>query len=552
MEQIQYPMTRTKIPLHSNKILFAILISAVLITGCSKADELAKESTDKTETGDSTSTTPTTPATPETPTTSNPNVPLKAFSFTEIPYSSTDLINPGRGIEQWHDRNDVNVPAEGVNTQRTDVYYRFPWTRIEGSAQGSYNWSYFDGLVNAAIQRKQRFSFGVMQLYPEGTPEVGLAAYDGGYSSYPEYLHNLMQNESAKDWRKGSTWVPNYNSSHFHARLLALYQAMNAHINNTSYNGVKYKDVIGYIDVRGYGSWGEWHHGGLVDNVSEFPAGTRATAASLKAIIDAHVKGFPNFPLVSIIAAFDANWLPHTMNPPEVAYYALTVKNNWGYIGWRRDQWGATDNYLTDYLQNNNRSYNGMVFKNAIMERWKFAPIVGEPPGWAQTYSNLEGQVRLYHATSFGNGNYGGTLSSAEGSNVRAASKACGYRIKLLSGQAPASITKNTSFNINTVWQNVGIAPAYDNWSVVFELQNASNAAVWSGTSTRALKLFLPATAGTTTSDKFTLPATVTAGTYKLVVKVKDPNGYRPNMQLAINGRNNDGSYTLLTGVVVK
>jgi hypothetical protein len=318
-DQIQYPMTWTHM-LHSNKSVFALLISAALVTGCSKEDELARDTITTNPPTDTTATTPTTPST------SNPNLPLKSFSFTEIPYSSTDLVNPGRGIEQWHDRNDVNVPAEGTNSQRTDVYYRFTWTRIEGATQGSYNWAYFDGLVNAAIQRKQRFSFGVMQLYPEGTPEVGLAAYDGGYSSYPEYLHNLMQSEGVKDWRKGSTWVPNYNSTHFHARLLALYQAMNTHIQNTSYNGVKYKDVIGYIDVRGYGSWGEWHHGGLVDNVSEFPTGTRATAASLKAIIDAHVKGFPNFPLVSIIATFDANWLPHTDSKKQLGLYWMAQR----------------------------------------------------------------------------------------------------------------------------------------------------------------------------------------------------------------------------------
>jgi Domain of unknown function (DUF4832) len=233
-------------------------------------------------------------------------------------------------------------------------------------------------------------------------------------------------------------------------------------------------------------------------------------------------------------------------------FHILTVKNNWGYIGWRRDQWGATDNYLRDYLENNTRSHGGLIFRNAIMDRWKFAPVVGEPPGWAQTYSNLESQIRLYHATSFGNGNYGPTPAGQESEYVRAASKACGYRIKIVSGQAPATITKNTSFNINTVWQNVGIAPAYDNWSVVFELRNASNTVVWSGVSTRVLKLFLPAAAGAATADKFTLPASVPAGTYKLVVRVKDPNGYRPNMQLAVNGKNADGSYTLLTGVVVK
>ena len=58
-------------------------------------------------------------------------------------------------------------------------------------------------------------------------------------------------------------------------------------------------------------------------------------------------------------------------------FQILTTRNNWGPIGWRRDQWGATDSYLKDYLENNNRSFGGITFKTLIMERWKTAPVTG-------------------------------------------------------------------------------------------------------------------------------------------------------------------------------
>jgi hypothetical protein len=169
----------------------------------------------------------------------------------------------------------------------------------------------------------------------------GCQAYDGGTAAYPQYLHNLMKAEAVKDWRSGSTWVPNYNSNNYLNRLLALNQAIYNHIQTTSYNGIKYKDVMNFIDIRGYGSWGEWHSAGLVDNVSQYPAGTFPTVASFKRIVDAHTKGFPTIPLVAMIAAFDAGWLNNTKNPAEIAYYVLTQRNSWGPIGWRRDQWGA-------------------------------------------------------------------------------------------------------------------------------------------------------------------------------------------------------------------
>ena len=250
-------------------------------------------------------------------------------------------------------------------------------------------------------------SFGIMQLYPGGAVQDGLVSFDGGLASYPLYLHALMQSETVKDWRTGTVWTPNYNSTNYQNRLLALHQAIDAHIKSTSFNGVPYQNVISCIDIRGYGAWGEWHSGYTINNlVSDYPAGTFPTVASLKKIVDAHTQGFPDFPLVAMIAAFDANWLQNTMNPPEIAYYVLTQRNNWGLIGWRRDQWGATDSYISSYLDNNTRTFGGLVFKDSIMVRWKSAPITGEPPGWNPNgFADLERQVALYHAASFGNGN---------------------------------------------------------------------------------------------------------------------------------------------------
>jgi len=155
------------------------------------------------------------------------------LNFTSIPIGDPDLNAPGRGVEQWHDQNIINVPVEGTNTQRLDVYYRFVWTKIEGPTLGSYTWNFFDSLVNNAIIKKQKFSFGIMPLYPGGTAQNGLVSFDGGLASYPLYLHNLMQAESVKDWRTGTVWTPNYNSNHYLNRLLALHQAIDAHIKTT-------------------------------------------------------------------------------------------------------------------------------------------------------------------------------------------------------------------------------------------------------------------------------------------------------------------------------
>jgi hypothetical protein len=455
-----------------------------------------------------------------------PEIPGASYSFkpTVLP-DSQFIMRPGAGVEQWHSGSDARANLG----QPLDVYHRFVWTRLEGPAQGSYNWTYFDNLVNDAIKKGQKLSFGIMSDYPDGFSGVGLASYDGAMSAYPKYLHDLMQSEPVKDWKaRSGTWVPNYNSPHYHARLLALHKALDLHIKEKGW-----QRVIQFVDVRGFGSWGEWNSSGIVTDINQYPSGTFPTVASFKKIIDAHTEGFPDYPLVAMIAAFDGQWLRNTWIPAEIGHYILTTKNKWGLLGWRRDQWGATDQYLKDYLENNNRSFNGVVLKNLIMERWKYAPITGEPMPSGNSMTDLVRQIKLYHATSFGEGNYGNVSGSTLVNNIREAANIAGYRLQVTSG----SFTTGKNGNITVTWENTGVAPTYENWEVIYELKDGDKL-VWFGKSSFNPKLFH----GTkTVTDNYELPT----GDLSLYIRVIDPTGYRQPLPLANAGRLSDGSYKL-------
>jgi len=498
------------------------------------------------------------------------------ITFSQIPYDDPDIVSPGRGAEQWHNADgSIAYPTAGNPQQSLDVYNRFTWNSFEGAVAGSYTWKDFDSEVRDAIDKGQKFSFGIMSCFPGPMDGRGIAHFDNGDAAFPEYLHNLMQSESIPDWKttghaptgEYGSWVPNWNSPHFLERLRALHEAINAHINATSYTAeagphrgktIAFKDVISSIDIRGYGAWGEWHNAGLVDNISEYPAGTRPTAATLKTIIDHHVNVFREYPLSIMISAFDAERYPTMYIPKEVTAYVLSLSNNWGKLGWRRDNWGATDGYIEALLKNNNVSYGDSgPFKDIIMERWKYAPVTGEPAPWLPSlngcgFDDLERQVREYHATSFGNGNYGSdNPPGCAQDNIRSAFKASGYRIILEGGNVSSTIQPGGNLAIALQWKNSGIAPTYDKWDVIFELKNSDGGLVWSeasafspGAKGAALAL-LPSSEATVSNDHFTLPATVARGNYTLDLIIKDPSGYRAPLTLAINGRNADGSYSL-------
>lgn len=469
---------------------------------------------------------------------------MATITTTIIPFSSADLNRPGAGAEQWHSQNTVNIPVEGTNTQRLDVYYRSPltWAKIETS-KNNYNWGPVISMLNGAISKRQKVTLGLMSVYHDN--EDGVINYDGGNSAYPLYLHQEMQAEAVKDWRAGSGWVPNYNSPKYIDAQRRINTSLNNLLETGSFNGVAYKNIINSIDVRGYGNYGEWHNGGIVDQVSQIPSGAHATTATLKAIIDAHTQIFQNFQLNIIMTAFDANWLQHTRTSAEVGYYALTTSNAHGKLGWRRDNWGAGDGtgdtYIDDLLIDNNRTYNGIPLNSLIMKVWEYAPITGEPMNsTSNSFAEFESQVRKYHAASFGNGNITFSPTSTIKANFRAASKAAGYRLQIEGG---SFTNTNTSLSVTLNWRNSGIAPTYDNWNVQFLLKNSSGLVVNTTTSVFKPKRFLPsATAvGTTDNFSFSLPQ----GTYTLAVRVIDPTGYRSPMPLFIEGVQGDGSYNL-------
>ncbi len=471
------------------------------------------------------------------------NFPL---SFNQIPVTDPDLNKPDAGAEQWNDQNTVNIPNAGVNSARLNAYYRFSYTDIAAFSGGpeSYDFSLFDKKINEAIINKQKFSFGIMQICG-GCGQ--LTVVDGGKLFYPLYLHNQMQAENVKDWMVDGIWIPNYNSPNWLAAWKALNAAVNKHIMSGSFNGVQYRNIIHYIDVRGYGNYGEWTN-------NEFPGDPAATATieSLDSIISYTVHQYPDFQCVAMIATFDGNQLHNTMIPPAVGYYALTTSNKAGLLGWRRDNWGWTDNYLSRWIDKNPTVFGGIHFDTAINNRYKYSPVVGEPAdlGFAlfggKPFGDMPRQMKFYHVSSFGNGNLDKSLNNQDAlDNIRLSSKFAGYRLGLMEGNMTPVLNQGANFNITIGWQNTGVARLYENWKVIYELRNATGLVVWSGKSVFNPASVLPNSKLNPITDHFVLPSSVPKGVYSLFLIIRDPLEYRQPLPLAISGRNTDGSYLI-------
>lgn len=469
-----------------------------------------------------------------------------ALSFTPI---ANDYLRGGGGANNWNDGYVIPVPPGGSTgvSAGIDRYMRLAWSQIEND-DSSFNWSAFDIRAQLAINAGQKLSIAWMG-YGEGV--AANSSPSGVPCTYPGTLHAQMQAETNKDYNGGDTWVPNINSPSYLRRYKRLMAAIANHIATTTYNGVPYSKIIYMVDVRVFGSFGECHNypytnsDGRAPNGQAMPSYLNPGQSACDSIISWYIKYFPNNPL-TILHLFYNNGGDSNV-PLESIYNALTARNNWGPIGWRRDSWGDATNYLY-IIDNNAYSYNpgsgNFVFKTAIMSRYQTAPVNGEPLNGLASYNDVDVEVKKYGVSSFGNGNIANPTTPSVISAIQLASFDAGCRLQLKSsgGTITTTIPVNSTIQLTLPWSNIGSAPSYETWIANLIIKNSGGTVVKTQASNFKPKLFLPGSANFI--DNISTTGLV-AGNYTLYVKIVDSIGYRRPMMISNSGLQADTSYQI-------
>lgn len=507
----------------------------------------------------------------------------------------TDFQRRG-GNEVWQ----FNSGSQIVSGAQTPLngYLRLTWLDCESNTTaGDYSklWTgRFRSRVIQYLNAGQTFSFGIMQRYPEVCSSGGYNSgefYDGACSSYPEYVHDLMQGNADPDYNDfndGTTWIEAANNPQWQTRWAALHQNIMNWLDTASYTPASgpfagrtiiFKNALTYVDVRGCGSYGEWHNccldngydlicnwpgvvmsGGCFGTITDY--GTYATPQTMKNIIDAQIEAYDDYPCVIIINVLDGNRFGNTKIIPEVGIYALTVRNSFGGLGLRRDQWGDNESYYSSILQNNTMSFNGIIARDTILNIYKRNYFCGEPPGYNNGGSTLRNgvfmgwlpdQAQTLHAYSVGNGNYGGNAPTNQSSrdSVLKAFRLMGARIYVSGGTMTQTLQAGSSFNVTLGMQNIGLATEWRGWTTQIILKNSGGTTVFTGTHGFNVRGFLPTSSQTDFSTNFTLSGAVPGTGYSLYVKIIDPLGVVDPYSLGNTGRDGDGAYLVRSGITV-
>jgi len=478
------------------------------------------------------------------------------------------IQNAGTGTEIWRGGPGNGVTqlvktAVHVSEYAANSMIRVNWSDYECD-EGQYLFPNMDEHFAWCIQYGQKLNIGCFVT----SANHGITI-DGALCAYPVYVHEAMQRSEHKDVKYTASrgnitrWEPNFGNPHFFERYDALLRAFAEYLEGTqTFNGktVQRKKLVRYIELRYFGFWGEGAYPKQL---------VPANSECLIRFADAYVTHFPDIRLLAPTNGMV--YSPQTYDTlKDYHFHLLTAKNDAGLFGIFRDNWGWDENL--SYVQRlfyeaNEYEKDGVKLYELLRDRWKSAPVVGEPLQAMPTpdfrpYSHLLEQVKYLHPVVIRNGNVPtGTTSYVNpvGYNIFDDPQAIdnfhkmyaiiGYR-NLFTSATVSWQSGELAIAMN--WLNIGLTPTYDEWVIRYLVLDEAGNEIWAGSSSFDVRTLFPAEdvppgmvnadRATTHTDRFT--GVPKAGSLHL--QIVDPCGISPPMALSIEGRTKAGTYVLM------
>ena len=139
-------------------------------------------------------------------------------------------------FDEWNER---------LGEECTDVAVMSAWGQIEGSAEGVYDWTYYDEAINYWTSKGKSIH---LRFCTDNLLFMGVSSPAPQWLS-TEYGVPFME----KQYEGVKCYYPDYNNE--------IYQEKLGNFLLVFADRYKSNPNIKSVDLRGYGLWGEWHSG---------------------------------------------------------------------------------------------------------------------------------------------------------------------------------------------------------------------------------------------------------------------------------------------------
>lgn len=424
------------------------------------------------------------------------------------------LFNPGIGVEMWHRATWGSVPKSYPEVTLT--YYRWYWGEIE-PGRGDIRWDLIDAAFEDAASQGDRLGLRIMTV---GGRRQGSYQGKTGSMAVPEWWAERVGGY----WYDDVFW-PDYNGEAFLEEAERIMKAF----------GERYADHPGlnHLDTSFFGCWGEQNDACIPGKVKEEHFWTPAT---YRKAIDIQFEAFPDVPIMQLGSADAAMY-----------DYPMKVRKT----GWRVDCFGDYRNFGPNW--NHMESYYPQIIER-YGDAWQHGMVSFEICGSIQTWVDLEYDFKMimdkaleWHGSSLNL--KAGKIPDEWMPILLETLKSLGYRLRIDELTHPEEIGVGDPWPLRMVWVNEGVAPPYHIYPIAVGLRGDGGCNWTHQTKEVDVRTWLP---GTHVVELSVPPPDLPAGTYTLSVALPDRHPGMPAIQLANEGKGDDGFYELSTIRVVR
>ncbi len=386
----------------------------------------------------------------------------------------------------------------------TIAYWRIYWKFMEPE-KGRYRWDMLDKALETARSRGQTL---LLRIAPYGT---------GDERDVPDWYREMVGPN--RDWKYHNPvnkWVVDPEDPRYAQHFGGLIRAM-----GERYDG--HPDLEA-VDLSIVGAWGEGAGSELLSQQAR------------EALVDAYTDSFRKTPIIALLMDKETN----------------TYANSQISVGWRVDCigdlgfWADEQNGWTHMYD----FYPQEIINAGVKESWKTSPLSFEICGTFRSWKEREGYDRddvryifnetlKWHMSSF---NAKSSPVPEEWKDlVDDWLKKMGYRFVLRRFSYPDMVNRNGKLPFKSWWENKGVAPCYKAFTLALRLKSEENVSVLPTDAN--IKEWLP---GDNIYDGAVfIPGDLPAGTYDVQLAIVDRLNFEPRVNLAIEGRGDDGWYQL-------
>ena len=418
------------------------------------------------------------------------------------------LANPGMGWQTFHKFADDDKNLAGLPSG--SAYFRFYWREIEPQ-NGHIDFAKFDALLAHARSAGQKLAFRVM------------CTGSGEYMDAPGWLKEQGCPGVEFNYEGRKHWVPDFTTELFQQTHFQLIREL-----GHRYDGHPDLDLV---DIGSVGLWGEWH----ISGTSQIDTGKPVPLPPLEtrmAIIDTWCLAFPKTSKVILIGSGEG----------------MTQAVAKG-CGWRADCLGDMGGFSRTWNHMGN-FYLQQLAKTGAEECWKSAPVAFEScwdmrkwkeEGWDVRYIFDYG-LRC-HASYMNNKS--APIPEDTRAEVERFLRRLGYRLVVRRMEHAARARPGDELAISIAWENIGVAPSYNDYRIALRLKKEKEAEAKPIVSVTDSSIRRWPPGNKKIEAVLRLPVAIQPGKYQLAVGVVEPESRTPAVRLAIAGRDSEGWYPL-------